>query len=387
MLATPDPATLEAVARPSRRPASLDTHRYACLPDPFQMWRGGELHGARLAYESWGELNAARDNAILLFTGLSPSAHARSSLTDSSEGWWESMIGPGRALDTDRFFVICVNSLGSCFGSTGPRSIDPATGQAYRLRFPELSIEDIAQAGYWAMRALGIERLCAVMGASLGGTVVLAFAAQYPEAARGLISISGTAAAAPFAIALRSIQREAVRSDLRWQAGQYPFGRPPTEGLRLARKLGTVTYRSAEEWATRFGRDPIIPELRRAEPFAAEFSVESYLDAQARRFVTTFDANCFLYLSRALDRFNLADHGGGSATVALEDSTLERVLVIGVESDMLFRLDEQRRIAEVFNATGTPSELVALSCPQGHDSFLVAVQPFGDAIRTYLNRL
>src|SRR5262245_47893930 len=191
------------------------------MPDPFPMWRGGQLHGARISYETWGTLNEARDNAILLFTGLSPSAHAASSPEDPSEGWWEGMIGPGRALDTQRLFVICVNSLGSFFGSTGPASIDPATGAPYRLNFPDLSVEDIARGGYEVARSLGIQRLDTVMGPSLGGMTALAYVAQFPGAARRLIDISGTMAASPFAIALRSIQREAILLDPQWQGGQY----------------------------------------------------------------------------------------------------------------------------------------------------------------------
>jgi homoserine O-acetyltransferase len=336
----------EAVARSLHRFTPQDARRYVQLPDPFCLWRGGELHGARVAYECWGELSQARDNAVLLFTGLSPSAHAKSCNSNPTEGWWERMIGPGLALDTNRFFVLCVNSLGSCFGSTGPRSIDPATGEPYLLSFPELSVEDIARGGYEVVRALGIERLHTVIGPSMGGMVVLAFAAQFPGAARGLISISGTTAASAFAIALRSIQREAVRSDPLWQHGHYDFDFPPAAGLRLARKLGTVTYRSAAELNERFGRAPVRSALRTAAPFAAEFSVEGYLDKLAERFVNTFDANCYLYLSRAMDRFDLAEHGDGIAEVALDGSELERALVMGVESDMLFTIGEQHAVAE-----------------------------------------
>ena len=200
------------------------------------MWRGGALHGASIAYETWGTLNAARDNALLLFTGLSPSAHAASSPEDPSEGWWQRMVGPGLAVDTDQFFVICINSLGSCFGSTGPASIDPATGKSYRLTFPDLSVEDIARAGHETVRSLGIERLDTVMGPSLGGMVVLAYAAQFPRAARRLVSISGTPAASPFAIALRSIQREAITSDPDWKQGQYTADKPPRNGQRRWRR-------------------------------------------------------------------------------------------------------------------------------------------------------
>jgi homoserine O-acetyltransferase/O-succinyltransferase len=376
----------EAISRPDKPPVSGDARRYVNLPNPFRLWRGGELRGAQIAYESWGQLNNKRDNAVLLFTGLSPTAHAKSSARDPSEGWWERMIGPGLPIDTNRLFVICVNSLGSCFGSTGPRSINPVTGEAYRLRFPELSVEDIARGGFEVIRAHGIGRLRAVIGPSLGGMAVMAFAAQFPRAARSLISISGTTAASPFAIALRSIQREAVRSDPYWLNGQYPFDQPPIAGLRLARKLGTVTYGSATEWAQRFAREPIKPEMRRAEPFAAEFSVEDYLEAQARRFVRIFDANCYLYLSRAMDRFNLADHGGGFACAALERSGLEQALVMCAETDMLFALQEQRATADALSAAGINTSFVPLPCAQGHDAFLVAIEQFGTEIRAFLDR-
>lgn len=357
------------------------------LPDPFHLWRGGQLRGAQIEYECWGTLNAARDNAVLLFTGLSPSAHAKSSEQQPAEGWWERMIGPGHAIDTDRFFLVCVNSLGSCFGSTGPRSIDPATGDAYRLNFPELALEDIARGGHEVMRALGIEQLCAVIGPSMGGMVVLAFASQFPRAARGLISISGATTASAFAIALRSIQREAVCGDVDWRNGQYDFDRPPVTGLRLARKLGTVTYRSSAELCSRFGRARIKPSMRRAAPFAAEFSVEGYLEAQAERFVKTFDANCYLYLSRAMDRFDLAEHGGGIAQVGLYGAALERALVIGVESDMLFTIDEQFSVAEILRSAGTRTRFVPLRCSQGHDSFLIEIEQFGTEIREFLDLL
>ena len=384
MIAVQDDDIREVVARSLQRIAHQDARRYVPLPDPFPLWRGGRLHGAQIAYECWGELNEKRDNAILLFTGLSPSAHARSSGTNPSEGWWERMIGPGLALDTDRFFVVCVNSLGSCFGSTGPRSINPATGEPYRLSFPELSIEDIARGGYEVQRALNIDRLHAVIGPSLGGMVVLAFAALFAGAARTLISISGTTAASAFAIALRSIQREAVRGDIQWQGGQYPFERPPVTGLRLARKLGTVTYRSAAELNQRFGRAPIKSPVRPAAPFAPEFSVEGYLEKLAERFTSTFDANCYLYLSRAMDLFDLAGHGDGITEVALDSSALERALVIGVESDALFTIGEQYAVAEALRSAGTRTHFVPLSCVQGHDSFLVEIARFGREIREFL---
>jgi homoserine O-acetyltransferase/O-succinyltransferase len=352
------------------------------LPDPFVLYRGGVLQQARIAYESWGQLNAARDNAILLFTGLSPPAHAAASERDPTPGWWQGMIGPNLALDTSRYFIVCVNSLGSCFGSTGAASINPATGERYRLEFPEIAVEDIARAGYEAVRALGIERLDTVIGASLGGMSVVAFATQFPQAANRLISISGSPAASPFAIALRSVQREAILRDPDWQSGQYAPDHPPRNGLRVARKLGTITYRSAGEWLQRFGRDPIAGNTHTLSPFAPHFAVEGYLEAQAERFIRIFDANCYLYLSSAMDRFNLAEHGGSYAAALRE--VRARVLVIGVESDMLFAIQEQAAIAVAFEQNGTATRFARLPSLEGHDSFLVDIPRFDAEVRAFL---
>jgi homoserine O-acetyltransferase/O-succinyltransferase len=362
--------------------------KFAALPNPFHFWRGGELRDGRVAYETWGELNSARDNALLLFTGLSPSAHAASSPEDPSTGWWEKMVGPGKAIDTDRYYVICVNSLGSCFGSSGPASTDPATGLAYRLEFPDLSVEDIARGGYEVVRSLGIEHLSAIVGASLGGMVVLAFATQFPGVARRVVSISGSPAAMPFAIALRSLQRDAILTDPDWQEGQYSGDVRPTTGMRLARKLGTITYRSAAEWKHRFGRRPASDRRYEAlspgrAHFPAEFAVQDYLNAQADKFVSVFDPNCYLYLSRAMDRFDLSAHGG-TVTAALQRAAAERALVIGVESDILFTIKEQNAIADAFEAAGTATEFVPLASLEGHDAFLVDIEPFAAAIGRFL---
>jgi homoserine O-acetyltransferase/O-succinyltransferase len=352
------------------------------LPDPFRLFRGGSLHQAQIAYESWGQLNAARDNAILLFTGLSPPAHAASNERDPSPGWWQRMLGPGLAIDTGRYFVVCVNSLGSCFGSTGPASIDPATGELYRLSFPELVVEAIAAAGMAAMRALGIERLEAVIGASLGGMSVIAFATQFPHAARRLISISASPAPSPFSIALRSVQREAILRDPDWQGGQYPREHPPRAGMRIARKLGTITYRSAAEWRVRFGREPLAGNALSMSPFAPRFAVEGYLESQAERFIRRFDPNCYLYLSSAMDRFDLAAHGGSNAA-ALREVTAA-ALVIGVQSDFLFPIDEQAAIAEAFRANGRDVRFAPLPSLEGHDAFLVDIPRFDAEIRAFL---
>src|SRR3984885_4188183 len=361
----------------------MDARRFAALPDPFPVWRGGTLHGAHIAYETWGELNPNRDNAVLLFTGLSPTAHAASSPTDRTEGWWEGMAGPGLAIDSNRFFIVCVNSLGSCFGSTGPASLSPATQAPYRLDFPDLSIEDMARAGFETLRSLGIERADTIVGPSLGGMVVLALATQFARATRRLISISGTAAASPFAIALRSIQRQAILRDPEWKNGAYTEERPPATGMRIARKLGMMTYRSAAEWVERFGRTPATADTRDASPFGPEFAVQSYLELHAQRFVRAFDPNCYLYLSRAMDRFDLAEHGE-TLPLVLKRSGVERALIIGVETDMLFSIAEQAALANACTAAGVDTHYAPLDCIEGHDSFLIDIKRFGREISGFL---
>lgn len=358
--------------------------RFFPLPSPFPMKRGGVLHGARLAYETWGTLNARRDNAILLLTGLSPNAHAASHLDDESVGWWEAMLGPGKPIDSERWFVICVNSLGSCKGSTGPASRHPDTGNAYRLQFPDLSIEDGANAACALVRGLGIERLACVIGNSMGGMTALALLHAHPGCARAHINISGSAQALPFSIAIRSLQREAIRLDPNWNNGEYDDAHYPENGMRMARKLGVITYRSALEWHGRFGRVRLDGEARDDDPFGLEFQVESYLEGHARRFVRQFDPNCYLYLSRSMDWFDLGEHAGGNVMRALADIRIERALAIGAETDILFPLQQQEQIAEGLAQGSTDAEFVALPSPQGHDAFLVDIERFGPVIGKFL---
>ncbi len=345
------------------------------LEGRFAMHRGGHLVSPTLAFETWGDLNEARDNAILIFSGLSPSAHASSSEEDSSDGWWEEMIGPGLPLDSNRFFVIAVNSLGSCFGSTGPASVNPKTGQVYRLKFPVLTMEDIAESAYRVVEHLGIETLYSVVGCSMGGMSGLAYCVSHPGAIRSFVSISSCVSALPFAIAVRSLQREMIYRDPKWLDGEYDPSEPPLVGQRLARKLGMMTYRSAIEWEERFGREPATDQPDSDRPFKIEFSVESYLQNHADKFSGAFDANCYLYLSRASDLFDFAEHGG-SLKNAFGRLVLERVLVIGVETDILFPLRQQRELSEYLSAVCKETKLVELDCIRGHDSFLVEMDAF-----------
>ncbi len=360
--------------------------RFVKLEGPLSMHRGGELPGAEIAYECWGTLNEAKDNTVLLFTGLSPSAHAASSPEDPTPGWWEFMIGPGKPLDTERFFVICINSLGSCFGSTGPSSTDPRSGERYRLNFPALTVEDIAAAGRAVIRALEIPRVRAVVGASLGGMTALAYAVHYPEETDNLVSLCSAAKACPFAIGVRSLQREIIRSDPAWMEGNYPPDKEPVLGMRLARKLGLISYRSAKEWDERFGRDVIHEEEQPREPFASEFQIESYLEANAKRFVGSFDANSYLYLSRAMDWFDLEDHT--ERLIALsEQAAGKKALVVGVETDVLFPLHQQKSVASLLTESGLDVTFHALPSLQGHDAFLVDREQFVPVMEDFFARL
>ena len=345
----------------------------------FAMHRGGSLQSPTIAYETWGELQGKGDNAILLFTGLSPSAHAASSPDNPAAGWWEDMIGSGLPLDTDRYFVICINSLGSCFGSTGSADIDPATGERYRLNYPVLTLEDVAEGGYEVIRHLGLEKVHTTMGASMGGMSALAFCVRHPDMSERMISISAATRALPFAIAVRSLQREMIIKDPKWDNGNYDPDDPPVVGQRLARKLGMMTYRSAEEWEQRFGRERIPFEQQSSNPFCGDFSVESYLENHANKFTGQFDANCYLYLSRASDLFDFAEHGG-SLDVGFAKLKLQRALVIGVTTDILFPMRQQEELAEGLQAVITDVEFVRLECIKGHDSFLVEMDAFRPVI-------
>ena len=347
----------------------------------FRMHRAGYLESPTLAYETWGELNEARDNAVLIFTGLSPSAHASSCAVDPTPGWWEEMIGTGLPLDTDRFFVICVNSLGSCFGSTGPASVNPETGKRYRLTFPVLTLEDVADSAWFVVQQLGIDVLHTVVGCSMGGMTALAFCVRHPELGGNLLSISSAARALPFSIAIRSLQREMIVKDPKWADGHYDPADPPVTGQRLARKLGMMTYRSPREWEQRFGRERISLEMHSDDQFFGDFAVESYLENHANKFTGQFDANCYLYLSRASDLFDLAEHGG-SLEVGFSRLRLERALVIGVETDLLVPIRQQRELAEGLAGVIGDTELVELDCIKGHDSFLVDM----DALRPVIGR-
>ncbi len=352
--------------------------------DGFKMWRGERLPEVTLAYESWGELSAAADNAIVIFTGLSPSAHAASSPLDPSPGWWEYMIGPGKAIDTDRFFVVCANSLGGCYGSTGPGSINPETGQCYGADFPDVTVEDIASSGYHLMRELGVGKLHAAVGSSMGGMSSIAYAMQYPGEINYVISISAATRALPLTIALRSLQREIIRSDPAWNQGRYGDDSKPLVGMSLARKLGLVSYRAADEWNSKFDRSRLPAEKLSGKRFGHEFEIENYLEYNAQKFINSFDPNSYLYLSRTMDWFDIAEHGD-SLDDGMSKLDVRRALVVGVTTDILFPPRQQREIADLMQATGTAVDYVEIDSVNGHDAFLIDDEHFSPVVKKFLD--
>ncbi len=364
--------------RPDVVTGSDPARRSLALPGPFPLKGGGTLPAVTLAYETWGPPSRP---VLVLCTGLSPSAHAASGPADPRPGWWEPLIGPGRALDTDRFRIFCFNPLGGCFGSTGPAAIDPLTGEVYGSRFPEIAIEDIALSIHRALLGFGIRQVEAVVGPSLGGLVALALALRGDLAVGRLAVISAASAAEPFAVAIRSLQREILSVHL------AQGGDAVRTGMRLARKLGLLSYRSPVEWRTRFAR------RRETDPAAGAglpagsrppFAVEWYLESRACDFAERFDPVSYLRLSRAMDEFDAADSGGGDLERALAGTGLEAVLVAGVTTDLLYPSHQQEALARGFERAGVPVELRIIDSPSGHDAFLVDWMRFEEPLRKFL---
>ena len=361
------------------------------VADSFEMKRGGQLSNLHIAYETWGELNQDKSNVIVIFTGLSANSHVTSSQSDQTPGWWETMVGDGKAIDTEKYYVICINTLGSCFGSTSPVSINKKTSQPYRLTFPELTVEDMANASRLLLKKIGINRIHILIGPSLGGMKALAFSILHNTVVDNMILISTATQALPFAIALRSLQREVIRKDPLWSNGFYSYEKPPLNGVRIARKIGMTSYRSADEWVQRFGRKKSVENKINQNTFGIEntsfeFEIESYLEHQAVKFQNIFDANCYLYLSRAMDWFDVANLGKSSLD-AFSKINVNKTLVLGVDTDVLFPPQQQKEIAENLSLSNVKVEYKELNCIQGHDSFLVDTGSFAKEINTFIKNL
>jgi homoserine O-acetyltransferase len=366
--------------------------RYLDLPEPVSLDCGRELRSVRVAYETYGTLSPKRDNVILVCHALSGDAHAagfsaagpgvgtrdgfgaedRDGADRAALGWWDGMIGPGKAFDTDRFFVVSTNLLGGCRGTTGPSSIDPATGKPYGPDFPVITVADMVRTQRAFLAALGIEALAAVAGGSLGGMQALEWAIAHPAQVGAIVVIASTHALHPQGMAWNAIAREAILRDPAWQGGRYyGTGQAPDAGMGVARMLGHVTYLSAQALHTKFGRRLQFADDLRYTITEPEFEVENYLRHQADSFVKRFDANTYLTMSRALTYFDLArQYGDGSLTRALE-SVSARTLLITFSSDWLYPPAGSEEIHDALRARGKPSELHLIDAPYGHDCFLL----------------
>jgi homoserine O-acetyltransferase len=355
---------------------------------PFRCEWGGVLPELTLAYETWGTLSPGRDNVVLLHTGLSASSHAHSQPHNPHPGWWEDFIGPELALDTDDYYVICTNLLGGCYGSTGPSSANPDTGQPYATDFPIITVRDMTRAQILLLDHLGIDRLHASVGASLGGMQSLMLAAIAPERVGRLVSISSAACSHPQSIAMRFVQRQAVMADPDWRDGRYYGESFPHRGLRVAREMGTLTYRSGPEWEERFGRKRIKDEVPRLDE---DFQVESYLAYQGDKFCLQYDPNSYLYISKAMDLFDMAEgegEGHEPTEPPIPEARIANIgcpsLVIGVTSDLLFPVWQQRELARLLEDAGGRVTYLELDAPFGHDTFLIERDRVGGAVRDHL---
>jgi homoserine O-acetyltransferase len=399
---------IAAMARVSTSaPGSVGTveTQHLDLTTPIQLDCGRQLDQVRVAYETYGTLSPARDNVILICHALSGDAHAagyaktppaqgtrdgfgaEERLGDAARGlgWWDGMIGPGKAFDTDRYFVVSTNLLGGCRGTTGPSSIDPATGRPYGSTFPVITVADMVRTQRAFLNELGIDRLAAVAGGSLGGMQALEWAVLYPDQVDAIVAIASTHALHAQGVAWNAIAREAIMRDPAWQGGHYyGTGRSPDAGMGVARMVGHITYLSAPALDAKFGRRLQNADDIRYTMTEPEFAVESYLRHQAASFVQRFDANTYLYLSRALTYFDLArEHGDGSLVRALE-RVQARTLLIAFSSDWLYPPSASEEIAEALRALGKPVELHVIDAPYGHDCFLLEEARQTPIIRRFL---
>ncbi|KAF9114143.1 hypothetical protein BGX27_011571 [Mortierella sp. AM989] len=412
--------------------------------EPFLLDHGGILPKFEIAYESWGELNADKSNVILLHTGLSASSHAKSHPANMAPGWWEKFIGPGLAIDTNRFHVICTNVIGGCYGSTGPSSIDPKDNKPYATRFPIVTIFDMVRAQFAMLDSMGIKKLHASVGASMGGMQSLAAALIFSDRIGKVISISAAARSHPYSIALRFTQRQVLMSDPNWNKGFYYDKVPPHGGMKLAREIATISYRSGPEWEQRFGRKRSQPNT--TPSLCADFLIETYLDHQGERFCLQYDPNSLLYVSKAMDMFDLSasvssetalrrvrntlrlQEGKGSsapenaatppeeqaaacstgATPPTESKDRNDIqndpkaqlddlkqgmrsmkdiptLVLGIQSDILFPVWQQKEVADCLRSTGNKNvTYYELDSMYGHDAFLLEIINVGSAVKGHL---
>jgi len=366
------------------------TFQSITLDAPLPLDSGKELADVTLAFETYGDLAADKSNAILIFHALTGDQFVASShpLT-GKPGWWERMVGPGKPIDTDRFHVICANVIGSCLGSTGPASL-AADGRPYAMRFPVITIRDMVRAQMRMLDAMGIARLHAVVGGSMGGMQALSCAANFPERTERVLAIATTARHSAQNIAFHEVGRQAIMADPSWNRGDYyETGTRPDKGLSVARMAAHITYLSEAGLTDKFGRRLQDREAK-SFGFDADFQVESYLRHQGSTFTDRFDANSYLYITRAMDYFDLAEEQGGSADQggrladAFAGARETRFCLVSFDTDWLYTTADMRQVVHALNAIAAPVSFVELSAPYGHDSFLLDVPELDRVVKGFL---
>lgn len=357
--------------------------KYLDIQEPLELESGAKIGPLRIAYETYGWLNKDRSNAILVCHPLSGDAHAAGFHDgESRPGWWDIAIGPGKGFDTTKFFVICSNVLGGCKGTTGPSSIDPATGRPYGTSFPVVTIKDMVNAQKMLVDRLGITQLFAVAGGSMGGMQALQWAVSYPEMMRKAVVIASTAYSTPQQIAFNAVGRKAIISDPAWNKGDYYGRRPPSDGLSLARMVGHITYLSDESMLHKFGRNLQGKETVGFD-FSTDFQVESYLNHQGDSFIKRFDPNSYLYITKAIDYFDL--NVRGSLITGLSGVKAE-VLVIGISSDWLYPPYQSQEIVTALRANGLKAFYGEIRSNYGHDAFLLEQGQLNYLLKSFLDQ-
>ncbi len=355
------------------------------VDEPLPLDSGETLGPITLAYETYGQLNAEHSNAILILHALSGDAHAAGLNSAGKLGWWDDCIGPGKAFDTDKYFVICSNVIGGCQGSTGPSSINPETGKPYGLHFPVVTVGDMVRAQRHLIDYLGIQKLLALAGGSMGGMQVLQWAVSYPECVCAALPLATTARHSPMLIALSEVGRQAIYADHNWNHGDYYDGPRPNTGLALARMIGHITYLSEESMHQKFGR-----RLQGREHFGydfeTDFAVEGYLRHKGNLFTERFDANTYLYVTKALDYFDLSN-GHGSLLKAFENSAGITYLVVSFTSDWLYPTYHSKDLVSALTAAGADVTYCNLQSTWGHDAFLLEVDTMTQLISDFLGRV
>ena len=362
--------------------AALDGKSLA-LDVPLPLDSGQELAGVRLAYETYGELAPDKSNAILVFHALTGDQYVASRHPITGKpGWWDRMVGPGKPIDTSRFQVICANVIGGCMGSTGPASAH-ADGRPYAMRFPVITVRDMVRAQVALLDALEIGRLHTVVGGSMGGMQALSFAANFPGRTARVLAIATTARHSAQNIAFHEVGRQAVMADPEWRGGDYyGEGKGPEKGLSVARMAAHITYLSEAGLTDKFGRR-LQDRDAKSFGFDADFQVESYLRHQGIAFTGRFDANSYLYITRAMDYFDLAEEHGGRLADAFAD-TDARFCLVSFDTDWLYPTSESRHVVHALNAVAAPVSFVELSAPFGHDSFLLDVPALDRVVKGFL---